>query len=70
MADDEEKKVAAMAVVVRGKQKDCEEDLAMAEPALIAAQEALNTLNKVCHFPLMMHFSHMCMIFLFFVFLC
>ncbi|XP_019719157.1 dynein axonemal heavy chain 9 isoform X1 [Hippocampus comes] len=46
VADDEEKKVAAMAVVVRGKQKDCEEDLAMAEPALIAAQEALNTLNK------------------------
>ncbi|XP_077407169.1 dynein axonemal heavy chain 9 isoform X2 [Vanacampus margaritifer] len=46
MADDEEKKVAAMAVVVRGKQKDCEEDLAKAEPALIAAQDALNTLNK------------------------
>ncbi|XP_051927996.1 dynein heavy chain 9, axonemal [Hippocampus zosterae] len=46
MADDEEKKVAAMTVVVLGKQKDCEEDLAMAEPALIAAQEALNTLNK------------------------
>lgn len=29
------------------KQKSCEEDLAKAEPALLAAQEALNTLNKV-----------------------
>lgn len=28
------------------KQKDCEEDLIKAEPALVAAQEALNTLNK------------------------
>nr|XP_061808009.1 dynein axonemal heavy chain 9-like isoform X2 [Nerophis lumbriciformis] len=46
VADDEETKVAAMAVVVRGKQKECEEDLAEAEPALIAAQDALNTLNK------------------------
>ncbi|XP_037134453.1 dynein heavy chain 9, axonemal [Syngnathus acus] len=46
VADDEEKKVAAMAVLVRGKQKDCEEDLAKAEPALVAAQDALNTLNK------------------------
>lgn len=25
---------------------DCEEDLVKAEPALLAAQEALNTLNK------------------------
>lgn len=32
---------------VSKKQKDCEEDLAKAEPALAAAQEALNTLNKV-----------------------
>lgn len=31
---------------VSKKQTDCEEDLAKAEPALIAAQEALNTLNK------------------------
>lgn len=31
---------------VSKKQKDCEEDLIKAEPALIAAQEALNTLNK------------------------
>ena len=29
------------------KQKDCEEDLKKAEPALVAAQQALNTLNKV-----------------------
>lgn len=28
------------------KQKDCSEDLAKAEPALKAASEALNTLNK------------------------
>lgn len=26
--------------------EDCEEDLVKAEPALLAAQEALNTLNK------------------------
>lgn len=47
VADEEEEKVAAIAVVVTGKQRDCEQDLAKAEPALIAAQEALNTLNKV-----------------------
>ncbi|XP_061912443.1 dynein heavy chain 9, axonemal isoform X3 [Entelurus aequoreus] len=46
VADEEEEKVAAIAVVVSGKQKDCEEDLAKAEPALTAAQDALNTLNK------------------------
>uniref|UniRef100_A0A3B3RIQ7 Dynein axonemal heavy chain 17 n=1 Tax=Paramormyrops kingsleyae TaxID=1676925 RepID=A0A3B3RIQ7_9TELE len=46
VADEEEEKVAKIAVVVQGKQKDCEEDLSKAEPALIAAQEALNTLNK------------------------
>uniref|UniRef100_A0A7N8YQ50 Dynein, axonemal, heavy chain 9 n=1 Tax=Mastacembelus armatus TaxID=205130 RepID=A0A7N8YQ50_9TELE len=45
-ADEEEQKVAAIAVVVSGKQRDCEEDLAKAEPALLAAQDALNTLNK------------------------
>lgn len=49
VADEEEQKVAAIAVVVSGKQKDCEEDLAKAEPALLAAQDALNTLNKVSH---------------------
>lgn len=49
VADEEEQKVAAIAVVVSGKQRDCEEDLAKAEPALLAAQDALNTLNKVSH---------------------
>lgn len=47
VADEEEQKVAAIAGVVSGKQRDCEEDLAKAEPALLAAQNALNTLNKV-----------------------
>ena len=49
IADEEEQKVAAIAVVVSGKQRDCEEDLAKAEPALLAAQDALNTLNKVSY---------------------
>lgn len=49
VADEEEQKVAAIAVVVSGKQRDCEEDLAKAEPALLAAQDALNTLNKVSY---------------------
>ena len=39
-------KVAFIADEVTKKQKDCEEDLVKAEPALLAAQEALNTLNK------------------------
>ncbi|KAM8946996.1 dynein axonemal heavy chain 9 [Pelodytes ibericus] len=46
IADGEEQKVAVIAEEVGRKQKDCEEDLAKAEPALAAAQEALNTLNK------------------------
>ncbi|XP_016382633.1 dynein axonemal heavy chain 9 [Sinocyclocheilus rhinocerous] len=46
VADEEEQKVAIIAEEVTRKQRDCEEDLAKAEPALIAAQEALNTLNK------------------------
>ncbi|XP_051731342.1 dynein axonemal heavy chain 9-like isoform X1 [Ctenopharyngodon idella] len=46
VADEEERKVACIAEEVTRKQRDCEEDLAKAEPALIAAQEALNTLNK------------------------
>lgn len=46
LADEEEKKVALIAEEVSKKQKDCEEDLLKAEPALLAAQEALNTLNK------------------------
>lgn len=49
VADEEEQKVASIAEVVGRKQRDCETDLAKAEPALIAAQEALNTLNKVKH---------------------
>lgn len=53
VADEEEKKVAAITVMVTGKQRDCEEDLAKAEPALLAAQDALNTLNKV-GFPLIL----------------
>ncbi|KAM7360514.1 dynein heavy chain at 93AB isoform 2-T2 [Cochliomyia hominivorax] len=46
LADEEEMKVAFIAEEVSKKQKDCEEDLLKAEPALVAAQEALNTLNK------------------------
>ncbi|XP_063098488.1 dynein axonemal heavy chain 9 isoform X2 [Cavia porcellus] len=46
IADEEEQKVALIMLEVKQKQKDCEEDLAKAEPALTAAQEALNTLNK------------------------
>ncbi|XP_059524579.1 dynein axonemal heavy chain 9 [Myotis daubentonii] len=46
MADEEEQKVALIMLEVQQKQKDCEEDLAKAEPALTAAQAALNTLNK------------------------
>lgn len=45
-ADEEESKVAIIAEEVSKKQKDCEMDLMKAEPALLAAQEALNTLNK------------------------
>lgn len=47
IADEEERKVALIMLEVKQKQKDCEEDLAKAEPALEAAQAALNTLNKV-----------------------
>ncbi|XP_046594204.1 dynein beta chain, ciliary [Neodiprion lecontei] len=46
LADEEESKVAIIAQEVSKKQKDCEVDLMKAEPALLAAQEALNTLNK------------------------
>ncbi|CAH8620633.1 unnamed protein product [Schistosoma intercalatum] len=45
-ANQEEEKVAKIKIEVSKKQKDCEVDLAKAEPALLAAQEALNTLNK------------------------
>ncbi|KFQ91060.1 Dynein heavy chain 9, axonemal, partial [Nipponia nippon] len=46
IADEEEQKVALITQEVEQQQKDCEEDLAKAEPALAAAQAALNTLNK------------------------
>ena len=48
-ADQEKLKVDQINVEVSIKQKDCAEDLKKAEPALLAAQEALNTLNKVQH---------------------
>lgn len=51
VADEEEQKVAVFAVEVTGKQRDCERDLAKAEPALLAAQGALDTLNKVGYSP-------------------
>lgn len=37
-ADEEEKKVCLIAEEVKKKQRDCEEDLVKAEPALLAAQ--------------------------------
>ncbi|XP_069511343.1 dynein axonemal heavy chain 17 [Ambystoma mexicanum] len=46
IADAEEKKVQVINLNVMEKQRQCEIDLAKAEPALMAAQEALNTLNK------------------------
>ena len=45
-ADKEKIKVNQINQEVTVKQKDCAEDLKKAEPALLAAQEALNTLNK------------------------
>ena len=47
IADEEEKKVQVIALDVGQKAKSCEADLAKAEPALAAAKEALDTLNKV-----------------------
>jgi dynein heavy chain len=47
IADEEEKKVSKINEEVSKKAKDCSDDLAKAEPALLAAKEALNTLNKV-----------------------
>ncbi|XP_062979874.1 dynein axonemal heavy chain 11 [Elgaria multicarinata webbii] len=46
IADAEEQKVAAIQAEVSQKQKECEDDLIKAEPALVAATAALNTLNK------------------------
>ena len=45
-ADEEKIKVDRINIEVKAKQVDCEQDLKKAEPALIAAQDALNTLNK------------------------
>ena len=45
-ADQEKLKVDQINIDVGIKQKDCAADLKKAEPALLAAQEALNTLNK------------------------
>uniref|UniRef100_A0A803T5S7 Dynein axonemal heavy chain 11 n=1 Tax=Anolis carolinensis TaxID=28377 RepID=A0A803T5S7_ANOCA len=47
IADAEEQKVVAIQAEVSQKQKECEDDLVKAEPALVAATAALNTLNKV-----------------------
>ncbi|KAM8981229.1 dynein axonemal heavy chain 11 isoform 1-T1 [Sarcophilus harrisii] len=47
VADGEERKVAAIQTEVFQRQRECEVDLAKAEPALIAATEALVTLNRV-----------------------
>lgn len=46
-ADEEEKKVGFIAEEVAKKQRDCEEDLVKAEPALAAAQEALVSPHKM-----------------------
>ncbi|XP_066907106.1 dynein beta chain, ciliary-like, partial [Halyomorpha halys] len=46
IATEEARKVRIIEEDVTIKQKVCEEDLAKAEPALAAAKEALNTLNK------------------------
>ncbi|XP_058534261.1 dynein axonemal heavy chain 11 [Ochotona princeps] len=47
MADAEEQKVATIQTEVSQKQKECEADLLKAEPALVAATAALDTLNRV-----------------------
>lgn len=41
IADEEEEKVGSIAEEVKKKQRDCEEDLVKAEPALLAAQVRL-----------------------------
>lgn len=41
--------MAAIQAEVTKQQKETEEDLAKAEPALQAANAALNTLNRVSH---------------------
>ncbi|XP_058258889.1 dynein axonemal heavy chain 11 isoform X1 [Hemibagrus wyckioides] len=47
VADAEEQRVAAIQAEVTKQQKETEEDLAKAEPALQAANAALNTLNRL-----------------------
>uniref|UniRef100_A0A8C4MVE0 Dynein axonemal heavy chain 11 n=1 Tax=Equus asinus asinus TaxID=83772 RepID=A0A8C4MVE0_EQUAS len=47
IADAEERKVTAIQTEVSQKQRECEADLLKAEPALVAATAALNTLNRV-----------------------
>uniref|UniRef100_A0A3Q1K2D2 Dynein axonemal heavy chain 11 n=1 Tax=Anabas testudineus TaxID=64144 RepID=A0A3Q1K2D2_ANATE len=47
VADAEEQRVAAIQAEVTKQQKDTEEDLVKAEPALQAANAALNTLNRL-----------------------
>ncbi|PNJ55828.1 DNAH11 isoform 5 [Pongo abelii] len=47
IADAEERKVTAIQTEVFQKQRECEADLLKAEPALVAATAALNTLNRV-----------------------
>ena len=47
LANEEQKKVAVIEVEVGKKRVECEADLIKAEPALLAAREALHTLNKV-----------------------
>nr|XP_051708760.1 dynein axonemal heavy chain 11 isoform X1 [Oryctolagus cuniculus] len=46
-ADAEQRKVAAIQTEVSQKQRECEADLLKAEPALVAATAALNTLNRI-----------------------
>jgi len=46
VAEIEEEKIRVIREEVAVKQADCEKDLAAAEPALLAAQKALDTLNK------------------------
>uniref|UniRef100_A0A8C5JB81 Dynein heavy chain coiled coil stalk domain-containing protein n=1 Tax=Junco hyemalis TaxID=40217 RepID=A0A8C5JB81_JUNHY len=48
VADEEERKVALIAQEVEQKQKDCEEDLAKAEPALAAAQFNKESIHENC----------------------
>ncbi|CAL4142075.1 unnamed protein product, partial [Meganyctiphanes norvegica] len=46
IASEEKRKVAIIEADVSKRSADCKRDLEKAEPALVAATEALNTLNK------------------------